>query len=315
MDFQQLKIFLKLACLKNFSRTAEAMYISQPSASSRIKGLEEELGVTLFDRPHPRELTLTVEGRLFLDYAQSIVNLYEEALDHLHRKNAPPEGLVRLGASTVPGIYLLPPLLASFRKAEIGVEINLEIIDTTRVIEKVLDYSVDLGFVGSLRQDERLDYHAFAADRLIVITPPGLLLAGSNDKKPGYKGEISIEECLPCPLLVREKGSATREMLEKTLSDRGLTLKDFSSVTCMDSLEAIKQGVRHGLGISLVSDHTAADYIHFGLVDAYRMSSFRLERSLYLIRHRSRVLSRATAKLRAFIIETTKKNSSLEVDK
>jgi len=108
MDFQQLKIFLNVAALKSFSRAAERMYISQPSVSARIKALEEELGALLFDRSPPRELALTREGILFMDYAQKMLNLHEEALAELAPGARQPAGAVRVAASTVPGIYLLP---------------------------------------------------------------------------------------------------------------------------------------------------------------------------------------------------------------
>ncbi len=311
MDFQQLKIFLNLASLKSFSRTAEVLFISQPNVSARIKGLEEELGVSLFDRSRSRELSLTGEGRLFLDYAQSMINLHNEALEKLSINSAPPPAEpVSIGASTVPGIYLLPPLLARFQKAGSGVNISLITLDTAQIIERVLNYSVEIGFVGSVHREERLEYHPFAADELIIIAPPGLLKS-SNAAGSQKINDISLEECLSYNLLARERGSATRELFEKTLADQGLGLRDFSSVTFLDSVEAIKQGVRHGLGISLVSRHSAEDYIGFGLVDAYQLSGFNLQRHIYLVRHRGRVMSRAAGLILEFMLSEAKKNLNL----
>ncbi len=293
MDFQQLNIFLNVASLKSFSRAAELMFISQPAVSVRIKGLEEELGVILFDRSRSRELALTEAGRKFLDYAQQMVNLKEEAHMQLEQEEGVAAGLVHIGASTVPGIYLLPLQLVALREQFPGITISLSIMDSAQVLEKVLNYCVDLGFIGSLVQDERLHYHEFAADELILITPPGYFKKASQPTQPGEPAEISLELCLTGNLMIREKGSATRELFEAVLAQNRINLHDFAVITFMDNLEAIKQGVRGGLGISLVSRHTAEDYLKMGLVDGYRLAGLDLTRKIYMVRHTGRVLSRA----------------------
>jgi LysR family transcriptional regulator, transcriptional activator of the cysJI operon len=308
MDFQQLKIFLNVAALKSFSRTAELMFISQPAVSVRIKGLEEELGVVLFDRSRSRELTLTEAGRTFLDYAQQMVNLKEEALEQLAQEEGVAEGLVHVGASSVPGIYLLPSKLVKLRELYPSISISLSILDSARVLEKVLNYCVDLGFVGSLLQDERLCYYEFASDELILIAPPGQFGPAPFDDKPDEFAEISLETCLSGNLIIREKGSATRALFETVLVQNRISLHDFAALTFVDSLEAIKQNVRSGLGISLVSRHTAEDYLQMGLVDGYRLAGLDLTRKIYLVCHTGRVLSRAAKlALDIFTVEPIRK--------
>lgn len=292
MDFQQLKIFLNVAALKSFSRTAELMFISQPTVSVRIKGLEEELGVLLFDRSRSREPALTEAGRKFLDYAQQLVNLKEEAHAQLAQEEGA-AGLVQLGASSVPGIYLLPSKLVELKELYPGIAVSLSIMDSAQVLEKVLNYCVDLGFVGSLVQDERLYYYEFAADELILITPPRQFAPAPFPGKPGELAEILTEVCLASTLIIREKGSATRDLFETVLAQKRISLHDFAALTFVDSLEAIKQSVRAGLGISLVSRHTAEDYLKMGFVEGYRLVGLDLARKIYMVRHTGRVLSRA----------------------
>ncbi len=302
MDFQQLKIFLNAAKLKSFSRTAEQMYISQPSVSARIKALEEELNAVLFDRSHPRALVLTAEGISFMDYAQKMLNLHEEALAELAPGARRPAGMVRVAASTVPGIYLLPPLLARFREGCPGVTLNLAIMDSAAVVEEVLNYSADLGLVGEETAEKRVESAIFAEDELVLITPPGLLDQKVLTMDSSGRGIVDLASCLPYPLLLREEGSATRRLFEKALSKIGVQYSDFAGIIYMDSLEAIKQGVRCGLGISLVSWLSAEDYSRAGLVSVYQPAGLDLTRRLYLIRHHRRILSRAADVLYKFVL-------------
>ncbi len=295
MDFQQLKIFLTVAALRSFSRAAEEMFISQPAVSLRIKGLEEELGAVLFDRSRPRELALTEAGREFLDYAQQMVNLQDEALARLAQveEDAAVAGPVQIGASTVPGIYMLPSRLVKLKQIYPGITVNLNIDDSARVLEKVLNYEVDLGFAGSQVQDERLQYYPFAADELILITPPGYFQPTPDAASPEGLPSISLEQCLSANLILREKGSATRDFFEAALAQKKISLLDFAGVIYVNSLEAIKNSVRHGLGVSLVSRHSVEDYLLLQWVDGYRPEGFMPTRKIHLVRHAGRVLSRA----------------------
>lgn len=286
MDFQQLQIFLAAASLKSFSRAAEQLYLSQPGVSGRIKSLEEELGVLLFDRSRSRELVLTEQGRRFQDYAQQLLNLKEEALEMVSGEKEPVSGILQIGASTVPGTYLLPGWLGDFNRLYPGVWIELSILDTAAVLDGIMEYRFDLGLVGSRADgEERLDFHPVAGDELLAAAPPGLFGAG--------RAAVSLAECLPHRLILRESGSATRSLLEKSLKTKGLTTGDFNGVLQLNSLEASKQGVRCGLGIAFLSRCSIADYMAMGWVEGFAVTDLALSRSIYLVRHRTRVPGRA----------------------
>jgi LysR family transcriptional regulator, transcriptional activator of the cysJI operon len=301
MDLQQLQVFLAVASLKSFSRAAERLYISQPSASAHIKALEEELDCILFDRSRARELTLTGDGIALMDYAQRMVNLHGEALAQLSRKNreADISGAIQLGASTVPGVYLLPPLLARLRQRYPGILLNVKISDTAGVLEELLNYDCDLGMVGDAIQDERLLFAPLAEDELVLIAPPGLLAAPASDRREA----VTLEMCLPHHLLIREEGSATRKIIEEALKAKNLSLGDFALVSYFNSLEGIIEAVRHGLGLSLVSKRAAAVYREAGLIQCLRVEGLDLKRRLYLVSRKNRVLSRAAQATRDFILE------------
>ena len=149
--------------------------------------------------------------------------------------------------------------------------------------------------MGIALDDERLRYLPLAEDELVLAARPGLI------PQPEEGGAMPIARCLAQPLLVREPGSATRSLLEKVLQRKGLSLADFKSVIYMNSLEAIKQGVRYGLGVAFLSECSVVDYRHMKLVDTFRLADLDLTRSFYLVYHRHRILSRAAQRFIAFI--------------
>jgi LysR family transcriptional regulator, transcriptional activator of the cysJI operon len=295
MDFEQIRAFLNVASLKSFSEAGEKMFISQPSVSVRIKALEEELGVVLFDRSKAREPSLTEAGRIFLDYAQSIIKLQDECREKLSGQREEAAGLVYVGASTVPGIYLLPSLLAKFKDISPAIDFNVSILDTSAVLEGVLNYSHDLGFVGLIKQDERLKFIPLVEDELIICTRKGLL------PKADYEGGVPLEMLFSFHLIMREKGSATRQLLEKKLAESGFDMGKFQGITYINSLEGIKQAVKEGLGVAVFSRLSVKDLVKAGSVDIYQIQGLDLQRFLYLVYHHSRVLGSAAERMKDFI--------------
>lgn len=297
MDFEQIRAFVNVASLKSFSEAAEKMFISQPSVSVKIKALEEELGVILFDRSKAREPVLTESGCIFLDYANSIMTLQDQCREKLSGQREQAAGIVYVGASTVPGTYLLPSLLAEFRKYYPAVDFNINILDTSAVLEGILNYSFDLGFVGLIREDDRLQYLKLAEDELVLCTRKGLF------EKVQYQEQgVPVEVLFDCQLIMREKGSATRQILERRLADRAFAIEKRPGVIYINNLEGIKQAVTTGLGVAVISKLSVQDLVAAGKADIFSLTGLDLKRYLYLVHHRSRVLGKAAVKLRDFTI-------------
>ncbi len=298
MDFDQLRAFINVVSLKSFSGAADKLYISQPSVSMRIKTLEQELGLALFDRSKAREPVLTEFGQLFLDYAQAVINLEDEFKNKLSTRNEEAIGMIRVGASTVPGTYLLPSILAGFKKSCPAVEFKINILDTGAVLEGIQNYDYELGFVGSRKENGKIDYLPLVEDELVLCTPRGLF---NND---AYKESgIPLDNILSGNLLMREQGSATRQFWEKLLAEKELHLDDFFSITYFNSLEGIKQAVMAGLGISVLSKMSVADAADIGRIDLYRIRDMDMRRLLYLVCHRRRVHSLAVRLFRDYIVD------------
>ncbi len=301
MDLSQVRAFVNVASLKSFSEAAEKMFISQPSVSVKIKALEEELGVVLLDRFKAREPVLTESGKIFLDFAHSMINLHDDCREKLSGQQEQATGTVHIGASTVPGIYLLPALMVDFRDENSSVSLQVNILDTSAVLEGVLNYSYELGFVGLIREDDRLVYSDLVEDELVFCTRAGLL-----DKKKHRDG-VPLEALCEQHLILREKGSATRRLLEKKLAEYQPGRNMFTETTCINNLESIKQSVIKGLGVTVISRLAVEDVHAAGAVDLYPLRGINLKRSLYLVYHRGRVLGGAARQLRDFILKRFKR--------
>ncbi len=297
MDKDQLEVFVSVATLKSFTRAAESLYLSQPTISSRIKSLETELGVTLFDRSRPRDLSLTEQGLLFWDYAQQMLNLYNTTMKNLKNEHGDANYFLRIGASSVPGIYILPQVLLCFKKSFPQAKIGLFIKDSAEIINGITDYTYDIGMVGYYENNSRLKYIDVADDELILIVTPGLMTS------MGYtpKASIPLEFCLNLDFIIREPGSATRKVLEKMLNKKGHSFNDFRSVTFIDNLEGIKQAVRYGVGVSVVSRRSVEDYISAGFVDWYKIDDLNLKRHFYMVYHGNRILNNVATAFLGFV--------------
>lgn len=303
MDNEQLEIFVRVATLKSFTRAAESLYLSQPTISARIKSLENELGVTLFDRSRPRDLTLTEQGLLFWDYAQQMLNLYNSTMEQLKKEHESPGSFLRIGASSVPGIYILPRFLSSFKKAFPQAKIAVFIKDSAEIVNGIAEYTYDIGMAGSYDNDPRLNYIEIAGDELILITSSGLIT--SKGYKPG--SSIPLEVCLDSDFIMREPGSATRNVLEQMLNKKGYSFNSFRSLIYIDNLETIKQAVKYGLGVSVVSRRSVNDYLAAGFVDGYQIDELNLKRNFYIVHHRNRVLNNVATAFLSFISELNEK--------
>ncbi len=301
MDFDQLEIFVQVASRKSFSKTAESLFISQPTVSSRVKALEQELGSTLLDRSHPEGLALTGEGRIFLDYAQEMLNMKKKALSKMGRENKEEEFL-HLGASTVPGCYLLPEVLAEYRKERSEVNISLTVKDTSMVVEGVLNYEYQLGLVGSRGQETSLVYEDLVEDELVLVVPVAFARFASTPSD----SKVTMQDCFEQVLLIREPGSATRQVFEKAVKDKGRSLWECRDLIYFNTLEGIKQGVRFGLGASVLSRRSVEDYLEMGYVNCYRIEDLDLRRSFYLVYHKGRVQGTASNAFINYIRERLK---------
>ena len=293
MDARQLEIFVKVAELGSFSKAAEALFLTQPTVSEHIRGLEEELGVRLLDRLG-RGAAPTKAGQLLLGYARRILELHREARQALDQFQGRMSGELVVAASTIPGEYVLPALIGRFKEKYPDIVISLLIGDTQRVVEWVLEGRAELAVAGAQIDHRALDYRELMPDELVLVV---------SSAHPWHgKKTATLEEVRAEPLIVRERGSGSRHALEKALAEVGLDLSDFRVVGEMGSTQAIKQAVKAGVGISLISKRAVAEECQHGILHCVKVKDLRFSRAFYLVTSSTRSRSPLAEAFRAFLI-------------
>lgn len=281
MDLKQLEIFTKIVDLRSFSKAAEAVYLTQPTVSGHIQSLEEELGIKLLDRLG-REVIPTKPGKVLYEYAKRMVALRDESRQALDQLMGRMKGEIVVGGSTIPGEYLMPAIIGRFREKYPEVTVVLKIGDTADVVNKVLDGECEVGIVGSRVDDSRLEYKEFVKDELILIASP---------KSMAVQSDITAKKLSSMPFVMRERGSGSRMTIEKRLSEMGVEPAGINVVAEMGSTEAVKQAVKAGLGISLVSSMAVAEDLRHKTLKTVPFKGKRFLRSFYIVSHRGRTIS------------------------
>jgi DNA-binding transcriptional LysR family regulator len=244
MSDLKLLIFVTAARLLNFSQTAKRFGVSQPAVTKRIQELEADVKVRLFERVGSK-LLLTREGEVFLKHAEQILESYE-ALNYelglLQQKHA---GMLRLGASTTIAQYILPPLLAKFNEKFPQVSISLQNGNSTVIENALRERQIDLGFIESDAEPAGFKVTPFLKDELVLV---------AHVKNPlARRDEISLNELKVTPLVLREDGSGTLEVIQHALQSRGISFGDLNVQMQLGSTESIKRYLENSHAAGIVS--------------------------------------------------------------
>ncbi len=255
------------------SAAAAAVGIGQPTASQHLRLLEAAAGQRLVER-NGRGSRLTEAGRVLAAHAsQALAALAagEEELDALAGLES---GTLHIGASTTPGVYLLPNTLGCFQRDHPNVTIEVEIASTGEIINRLLAGRIQLALVGETTVDERVALEPFLSDEVVGIAKPGLLETSNGKVKPDALGSQT--------LLVREATSSTRQVAERALLEAGV---EPARVWELDSGEAIKRAAREGLGVAFLSRYAVAEEVERGELERFRLAGQpRIERHLSIAR-------------------------------
>jgi DNA-binding transcriptional LysR family regulator len=282
MDLRRLEIFAKVAELGSFSRAAEALFLTQPTISEHVRALEDELGVQLLDRLG-RGATPTRAGQLLLGYARRMLTLSREAHQALERFQGRMSGELVVGGSTIPGEYVLPALIGRFKAKYPDISISLRIGSTRQVSDWLEDGRVEVGVLGARPAVRAVECKELMSDELVVVVPSSHPWA---TRRTATLGDLQKE-----PMVVRERGSGSREAVEHALQEAGVSLASLRLVGEMGSTQAIKQAVRAGVGIALISRRAVEDECRAGLLACVKVKDLRVARAFYLATHRDRTRS------------------------
>jgi DNA-binding transcriptional LysR family regulator len=293
MDMKHLETFCKVAEVGSFSRAGEALYLTQPTVSGHIASLEQMAGLRLFDRLG-RRVALTNGGQIFYRYAKEILRLRDEALNAIYEFSHLIKGRITIGGSTIPGDYFLPKVMGRFQREAPGISISLVIADSQKIIDMLLAGEIEVGVVGMRFEGERVDAHPLFHDRVIIIAAAQHPLAA--------KKELSWEELRAAPLLIRERGSGTRKAFEKHVAAAGLRLDDFSIVGEVGSSTAVKEGVKGGIGLGIISDLAVREEIEGGSIkEVMVQGQGALERDFFAVVPAGRDLSSPARRFLEFL--------------
>ncbi len=284
MNFKQLEAFVWVAELQSFTGAARHLYMSQPAISFQIKALEEDLQVTLFRR-NEKKVTLTEAGRLLYPEAKQLLGHYQKIKAGLDALRGLQTGQLVVGASTIPGEYLLPYYLGRFHQKYPGVRVKLRIAGSGDVLRWLQEREIDLGVVGSAGEAENLEFVPWLDDELVIIVPPRHRWAGKSVEI----GEMAGEKCV-----LREEGSGTRRSILSILEKHGLTPDSLNVEMELGSTRAVISAVQAGVGIGFVSRWAAADAINTGAVGEVRLLGVNMVRKLYLARYPSGIANYAS---------------------
>ncbi len=282
MDMRRLEVFCKVVELKSFTGAAKALSLSQPTVSEHIRTLEETVNERLLDRLG-REVLATPAGRVFYQYARNIVQMRDEAIQALEQFRGNLAGRLILGASTIPGTYMLPKFIGDFKSAHPAIQITLRIADTAQVVEQVIEGDLEAGLVGSKWTDRRLLMEELFTDQLVLAVFP--------EHPWASKGRIKLKELKEEPFILRERGSGTRMVMNRILEESGFDVSKIPVVAEMGSTEAVRQGIKAKIGISILSLHAVVEDIEHGLLTRVDIENTRFLRPLYLIQRRNRQMS------------------------
>ncbi len=274
MRINLFRTFVRVIETQNFTKVARELDISQPAVSKQIQALEEMYGVLLLERTG-KKLKPTPEGEALYTCAKDILRAVEKTDRVMGDILETRKGRLLLGASTIPGQYIMPPLMSEFKSRHPHVALYMEVGDSEVILGKVVDKQLDVGIIGAWTGDRRVDYFKWIADELLLVVPEG---HGLLDLEA-----VTVDDILQEPWVFREKGSGTRATLESALQAAGIKAGAINVVAEVGSTEAVLASVEAGMGISLVSQWAVKKAENVRNIKAVRVEGLELKRNFYVV--------------------------------
>ena len=270
MDFRQLKSFVTVVEYKSFSKAAEKLNIAQPTISTHVRQLEEELGSHLILRT-TKSIEITPQGWDAYRYADKILDLRDCIMDNC---SANARTIIRIGASTIPATYILPKMLANFAEFSADTYFNVSQADSRSVVDGVYDGQYDLGLAGMCIEREGLTCQPLCGNRMVIITPV-------TDYYLNLYGKVSPQQML-CqePVVLRERGS--KKSADRYLDSLGISEEKLNVVARVNDQETVKNMVATGMGVSLISELAARDMIRAKRLLKFELPDFQNQSMIYL---------------------------------
>jgi len=292
-DLRQLEIFCRVVELGSFSKAGEAVHLAQASVSERVATLENMVGTKLLDRMG-RTVAPTKAGELLYRHALRLLELKKTVCLEIQDLLGVKQGEISIGASTIPGEYILPKMVGLFSKEYPRITVALTVADSEEIEGRVLDGEFELGVIGRKSTNRNLVSHELWEDELVLALPSTHRWAG--------KKEVPLQEVLQEPFISREIGSGTLKSIEPFLQKAGLKgIVSLKVVAQLGSSTAVKEGIKSGLGISILSTVALDTELKAGVLKALRLRGIPMFRHFYLIMDKRRTASPIARALMNFL--------------
>ena len=280
MEFKQLEAFVAVVEYGSFSEAARRLYLTQPTVSSHIRTLEEELHTSLILRT-TKKVTVTAHGYQLYDSAIRMLDIRNHLLENFTGSR---KQIIDLAASTIPSSYLLPELLAGFGRQYPDVYFHSRQTDSADATNQVLDGSVDLALVGQSSGDKTCTFIPFCQDELVLATPV-------SDRYLQLKETaVTFQNFINDPIIIREKGSGTKKEMDRFLERVGIESSSLNVIARMNDLESIKKSIVNGLGISILSARSTIDLQKTKQILLFPLEESAHKRTFYIVYSKNRIL-------------------------
>lgn len=282
MELKQLQSFVTVIQLNSFTRAAEVLYISQPTISTHIRQLEEELHTRLLIR-NTKNIEITARGRDFYDYAVQILDLTDRMIKNCSVQE---QKIIHLGASTIPSAHIIPEVLPKFGLLNPETYFVIHQGDSKGIVDGLQKDKFDIGMIGMKFDNDDLEYIPFCEDRMVLITPV-------NEHFFSYynQEQVLLDELLKEPIILRENGSGSKKCADSFLESMGLTENQLQVVAHMNDQEAIKNMVASGMGVSIISEKAAKNFKEEKRVLVFDLPDSTTTRTLYIVYRKNYILN------------------------
>jgi DNA-binding transcriptional LysR family regulator len=281
VNYEKLRTFITVSEKKSFSEAARVLFLSQPTITSHIKSLEEHLKTTLFERS-TKQVELTQSARVLYKYAKDIIKLIENAEKEVISMSDTVYGDLLVACSLTIGENILPQVLGAFKIDFPLIQVSIDITNTNQILTKIKDRVYDIGLIEAPVEDPDVILEPFLEDELVLIASPNYF---EKDKISLY-----VEELLEHPLILRERGSGTRTVMNQHLLKAGVNPEQLQIYLELGSTEAVKSAVEAGLGISIISKSAIKKELKLGILETFPIKDITFSRYFYIVYHRDAIL-------------------------
>jgi len=300
MNLNLYRTFIRVVETQNLSRTAEELGLSQPAVSKQIQTLEDLYGILLLERAG-RKLKTTEAGDVLYQYAREIAKTIERTQKAMEDVAQNRKWQLKIGASTIPGEYILPDLIKQYKEDMPSIKISIEISDTEAIFNKVAERELDAGIVGGWINNRKVEGNKWWEDELVVITPQDHRLADAT--------EINIEDLIAERWIIREKGSGTRKAMEELFAFHNIKKDELNIFMETGSTESVLASVESGMGISIVSRYAVKNNQMHRRLKIITLQNKLTKRFFYVIYPRQKSRRRSVNDFLSYL--QSKKNLSL----